>query len=129
MAKAGILSGVAETKIAGIPLGAAATGALVAGAADAVIGFLPASIPGWAIKGIGAFATLKWGANILGTVPAQTAALFLTYDAVQEFFDLRGLVSGLFSGIALGAPAAAAGANGNGAEAQPQTIDQWLKKN
>ena len=102
----GGLEGIAKARIAGIPVGAAAIGALAAGAVDGVIGLVQGvsgttAIPSWALKGVGSFASIKWGGRLIGDTAAQTAGLLLAYDAIQELVDLRGMVSGLFSGITL----------------------------
>ena len=92
----GILGGVAETEIAGVPIGSAISGALVAGVADGIIAMIPVRAPGVAVRGIAAWAMIKWGPRIFGAKAAQTGGLFLAYDAMQELFDFRGLVSGFF---------------------------------
>ena len=102
----GILAGVAETRIANIPFGAAAAGALIAGLADGLIAMMPASTikkaPQLVVRAGAAWATIKWGPKLFGTAPAQAAGLFLAYDAVQELFDFRGLTSGLFKKVKIG---------------------------
>ena len=94
--KEGILAGVAETEIAGVPVGAAITGALTAGVADGLISMVPVKAPGVAVRGIAAWAMIQWGPRIFGTKAAQTGGLFLAYDAMQELFDFRGMVRGFF---------------------------------
>ena len=94
--KEGILAGVAETAIAGVPVGAAITGALTAGVADGLITMIPVKAPGVAVRGIAAWAMIQWGPRIFGTKAAQTGGLFLAYDAMQELFDFRGMVKGFF---------------------------------
>jgi len=138
----GMLEGVAKSRIAGIPVGAAAIGALTAGAVDGVIGLVEgavgATIPSWAVKGAGAFAVVKWGGKLVGETAAQTAGLLLAYDAIQELVDLRGMVSGLFSGITLQhqSPWKITGQPGRGADVEDSkvadkavaaTVDQYLK--
>ena len=102
----GILAGVAETKIANIPVGAAAAGALIAGLADSLIAMIPTGtttkVPPLVVRAGAAWATIKWGPKFFGTAPAQAAGLFLAYDAVQELFDFRGLTKGLFKKIKIG---------------------------
>jgi hypothetical protein len=95
----GVLQGIAETQIAGIPVGAAVTGALVAGLADGVISLIPTKLPNVVSRGIAALACVKWGPRVFGTTAAQTAGLFLAYDAMQEVFDFRGLTRGLFKKV------------------------------
>ena len=92
----GILAGVAETSIAGVPVGAAVSGALVAGVADGLISMIPVKVPGVAVRGIASWAMIQWGPKIFGTKAAQTGGLFLAYDAMQELFDFRGMVRGFF---------------------------------
>jgi len=102
----GILAGVAETKIANIPVGAAAAGALIAGLADSLIAMIPTGtttkVPPLVVRAGAAWATIKWGPKFFGTAPAQAAGLFLAYDAVQELFDFRGLTRGLFKKVKIG---------------------------
>ena len=92
----GILGGVAETEIAGVPVGAAITGALTAGVADGLIAMIPVKAPGVAVRGIASWAMIRWGPRIFGAKAAQTGGLFLAYDAMQELFDFRGTVKGFF---------------------------------
>ena len=142
--KEGVLTKVGETRIAGIPVGAAAVGAVTAGLVDGIIGLVkgvaPATpIPDWAVKGIGSFAVIKWGGRLVGSLAAETAGLFLAYDAVQELVDLRGMISGLFSGIALGHKSPWAITGGVTRMVQPEippraaprtadTIDEYLRR-
>lgn len=141
MAKEGVLTKVGETRIAGIPVGAAAVGAVTAGLVDGIIGVVEGAvgvgkIPSWAVKGIGAFAAIRWGDRLVGTLAAQTAGLFLAYDAVQELVDLRGMVSGLFAGIALGHASPWAITGGATGMQQPEippraeagSIDEYLRR-
>ena len=81
MAKEGILGKVAETRVAGIPIGAAATGALTAGLADAVLELVGGVIPSETIpenirrtvfSGLGSFGIIKWGGKLVGDMAAQT---------------------------------------------------------
>ena len=97
--KEGILTGVAETAIASVPVGAAITGALTAGVADGIIAMIPVKAPGVAVRGIAAWAMIQWGPRIFGTKAAQTGGLFLAYDAMQELFDFRGMVRGFFKKV------------------------------
>ncbi len=100
MAKEGILGGITKMEIAGIPIGAAAAGAAVAGIADGLIGLIPAKVPNVAARLVGALALAKWGGKtFIGEDASQVAALLLTYDAVQETVNLRGVLSGLFTKI------------------------------
>jgi hypothetical protein len=92
----GILAGIAETEIMGIPVGAAVTGALVAGVADGVMSLIPLKAPGVVVRGVAAWVTLQWGPRLFGTKAAQYGGLFLAYDAMQELFDFRGMIRGLF---------------------------------
>ena len=102
--KVGILTGIAEFKLAGIPVGAAATGAAVAGLADglvsAVLPRIAPQIPPWVVKAGMSWASIQWGPRWLGAVPAQTAGLFLAYDAITDLVNIRGRVGGLVTGVA-----------------------------
>ncbi len=98
MAKEGILGGITKMEIEGIPIGAAAAGAAIAGVADGLIGLIPAKVPNVAARLVGALVLAKWGGKtFIGEDAAQVAALLLTYDAVQETINLRGTLSGLFT--------------------------------
>ena len=107
----GTLGKVAETRVAGIPVGAAAIGAACAGLTDAVLGLLEGVIPTTMAentrKGIGnsvaSFAWIRWGGGLVGRTTAEVTGLLMAYDAVQNFVDIRGKVKGLLSGIKLGA--------------------------
>ena len=100
--KEGILSQVADFKVAGLQIGAVGAGAVIGGVGDAlaglVSGFAPMA-PSWAVKGGLAWAVLQWFPRIVGTAPAQLGALFLTYDAVQELFNIRASVRNIVRGI------------------------------
>lgn len=102
MAKEGMLSGLTEFRIMGLPLGAVAGGAAIGGVGDAlaglVTGFVPA-FPSWAVKALSAFAVIQWGPRIVGKELAQLGGLFLTYDAVQELFNIRGSVANIVGGV------------------------------
>lgn len=98
----GILSKVATYKIAELPVGAVAVGAVVGGVGDAlagvITGFVP-SAPTWALKGGLAFVAAKYGEKFLGSSGAQVGALFLAYDAVQELFNIRASISNIIGGL------------------------------
>lgn len=98
----GQLADVAKWQIASIPIGAVAVGAAVGGIGDAaaglVRGFAPQA-PSWAVKGALAWATINWGSKWLGKEAAQMGALFLTYDAVQELFNIRQSVANIVGGL------------------------------
>ena len=141
MAQEGIIpKTISEARIAGIPVGAAATGALTAGLVDGVTGLIEGvagtTIPKWAMSGIGAFAVVKWGSKWLGNTAAQTAGLLLTYDAIQELVDLRGMVKGLFGGITPTGIRVVTNSGGRVAPVPPapvpaktvvDTVDEYLK--
>ena len=98
----GILTGISEWRIFGLPVGAVAGGAIVGGVGDAlsgaVVGLVPQA-PSWAVKAAAAWAVVQWGPKIIGKEVAQVGALFLTYDAVQELFNLRGSIANIISGV------------------------------
>lgn len=100
--KSAMLSNLAEFKLFGLPIGAVAGGAVVGGVGDAVTGLITGAVPQaptWAIKAGLAFATVKWGPKIVGNAVAQTGGLFLTYDALQELFNLRSSISNVIGGL------------------------------
>jgi len=102
MAKEGVLSGIAGWRFGVFPIGAVATGAAVGGLGDAVSGlvqgFIPA-VPSWVVKFGMAFMAFQWLPGLVGTQAAQMGGLFLTYDGVQELFNIRGSVSNIVGGI------------------------------
>ena len=92
----GVLGGIAETDIAGIPVGAALTGALCAGVADGLIAMIPMKLPSAVVRGAASWGMIEYGPRVVGTTAAQTAGLFLAYDALQEIFNFRGVTRDLF---------------------------------
>lgn len=129
MAKEGLLGGLASTNVFGIPIGAAATGALIAGAWDGVAGLAGGILPQtaqwpWLVPAIGAVVTARFLPRFVGTPAANVGALLLAYDAMQKMVDIRGMVSGLFTRFrtttssAVGTPAP---------QGTPDTVDQYLK--
>jgi hypothetical protein len=129
MAKEGMLAGLAQTQIFGIPVGAAATGALIAGAWDGVAGLAGGMIPQvaqwpWLVPAIGSVVTARFLPRFVGAPAANVGALLLAYDAMQGMVNLRGMVSGLFTRFrtttsqAVGTPAP---------QGTPDTVDQYLK--
>lgn len=96
--KQGIMAGIAKTEVFGIPLGAAAGGLLTASVWDAIAGFVGGVVPGlplWVTPAVGALVTKRWLSRFMGTDAANAGALILTADAIQQFFNLRGLISGI----------------------------------
>jgi hypothetical protein len=121
-AGAGILGGIAQTKVFGIPIGAAAGGLLTAGAWDALSTFISGKftqIPNWAIPAAGSWVTGKYFARFMGEGAANAASLLLAADAIQLFFNLRGMIGGL-----VGKGTAALTANKTAANA-PSTIEEY----
>lgn len=99
---ANILTGISDWRIFGLPVGAVAGGAIVGGVGDAlsgaVVGLVPQA-PSWAVKAATAWAVVQWGPKIIGKEVAQVGALFLTYDAVQELFNIRGSIANIIAGV------------------------------
>ena len=105
-ARAGVLSDFAETKVMGVPVGAAAAGLLTVSVWDAIRGLvggaLPAQIPQWLIPAVGAVVVQsKMVEGWMGTDASNAAGLILTADAIQALFNVRGIVSGLVGRIKL----------------------------
>lgn len=97
-AGAGILGGIAQAKVFGIPVGEAAGGLLTASAWDAIAGFVSGRIPAmpaWVIPAAGSFVTGKYFGRFMGPGAANAGSLILAADAIQQFFNIRGLISGL----------------------------------
>jgi len=99
-AQAGVLGGFAESKVMGVPIGAAAVGLLVVSVWDAIRGLvggkLPTNIPQWVIPAIGAMVIQsKFIKPRIGDAAANAAGLILTVDAIQALFNVRGIVGGL----------------------------------
>ena len=127
-AQAGVLSGFAKTDIMGVPIGAAGVGLLTVSVWDAIRGLvggvLPAAIPAWLVPAIGAMVVQsKLIKGWMGADASNAAGLILTAEAIQTFFDVRGVVSGLVSGIKLG-QVRPAGSVGN---VNDQPVDAYLK--
>ena len=78
----GFVENIARTDIAGIPVGGALTGAVVIELLDKLVG---STIAGWGIWGnlVLAWAAKQFGSRWLGSRTADSAALLLTYAAVQ----------------------------------------------
>jgi len=126
-ARTGVLSGFAKTEIMGVPIGAAAVGLLTVSVWDALRGLvggaLPAQIPQWLIPAIGAMVVQsKPIKGFMGNDATNAAGLILTVDAIQALFDVRGIVSGLVSGVKL-RQTRPAGATSN----NRQSVDDYLK--
>ena len=126
-AQAGVLGGFTKTEIMGVPAGAAGIGLLIGGAWDAIRGLvgskLPANIPQWVIPFVGAMAVQsKFVKPRIGDAAANSAGLILSVDAIQALFNVRGVISGLVSGVKF-RQTGAAGATGNNS----QSVDEYLK--
>lgn len=129
MAKEGVLSGLSRTEVLGIPVGAAATGALIAGAWDGVAGLAGGILPQtaqwpWLVPAIGAVVTARFMPKLVGTTAANVGALLLAYDAIQQMVNIRGMVSGLFTRFRTTTSSAAAAPM----RREPDTIDEYLKQ-
>jgi hypothetical protein len=101
-AAAGILDKLPSIEIMGLPLADAAKGGLAAGVADALSGVVEAfvSLPPWAGPAVGAYlVNSKMVKGFLGSRAANTAALLLTFDAVQGFFNFRATTRNIVGGI------------------------------
>ena len=94
----GFVAQLTEAQIFGLPVGAVVGGAAIGGVGDAlsgvIRGFAP-QFPTWAVKGVAALAIINWGPRLVGKDIAQLGGLFLTYDAIQELFNIRGSISGI----------------------------------
>jgi hypothetical protein len=127
--QAGVLEGISRTEVFGIPVGQAAGGLLAVSVWDAIrgllAGVLPAQIPGWMVPAIGAWVmSTRTMQGMLGKTASDTAGIILTADAVQALFNVRGLISGLVSGVKLGQPATAS-FSGNGSK--EQSLAEFLR--
>jgi hypothetical protein len=125
-----MLAGLAKTEIFGVPIGAAATGALIAGAWDGVAGLAGGILPQtaqwpWLIPAIGSVVTARFLPRFVGSSAANVGALLLAYDAMQQMVNIRGMVSGLFTRFrtttssAVGTPAP---------QGIPDTVDEYLRR-
>ena len=123
---AGALGGFAKTEVKGVPIGAAAVGLLTVSVWDAIRGLvggaLPAAIPQWLVPALGAAVVQsKMVKGFMGADATNAAALILMADAIQALFNVRGLVSGLVSGVKLRQ------VNPAGSGGTTQSVDQYLK--
>ena len=119
----GFVAQLTDAQVFGLPIGAVVGGAAIGGVGDAVAGMISGfapQVPSWALKGLAAMAIVNFAPRFIGKDIAQIGGLFLTYDAVQELFDIRGNVSGIvgqLTGRVSGAVATQAPAN-NGVAAR-----------
>lgn len=99
------LAGVMRTEIMGIPIGQALVGGGVALAvAELVDGLIGATVREkvggrWAealLKGGTAWAVKSWGPGIIGAGAADTAALFLAWEAIRSIIPIDEWISGVF---------------------------------
>lgn len=109
LSQAGVFAGASDFSFGGVPVGAAIIGGLSAGFFDAIIRLFPTvDVPGIDIptnvrRGI-LFLIASWAAqtdpvrNFLGRGGAEATSLILAADAVQEFINLRGILSGIIGG-------------------------------
>lgn len=105
----GLAQGIGDFQIAGVELGEAVVGLLIAGVVDIgisfVIPFLPTvgGIPSNVIRGLilFGFAALFQMPQIkgpLGASAANAVSFILAVDSVTAFFDIRGLIGGFVAG-------------------------------
>jgi len=117
--RAGMLGGLVKTEVFGIPIGAAGGALVTAGIWDMLAGVVKGMVPGvpnWVVPAAGAFAVnTKMVRGFVGTGAANAAGIILAADAIQQFFNLRGLISGLIK------PTAAMGQS-TGALHQAETV-------
>ncbi|MBA7559165.1 hypothetical protein ES708_00779 [subsurface metagenome] len=99
------LGGIMATEIMGIPLGQALIGGgvalIVSELVDGIIGGAVKERMGveWAealIKGGSAWAVKAWGPGILGAKAADTAALFLAWEAIRSIIPIDNWIKGFF---------------------------------
>ena len=99
------LGGLAEVEIMGIPLGQAAIGGgialLISELVDGIIGGAVTDRLGetWGpalIKGGSAWAVKQWGAGVIGAKAADTAALFLAWEAIRSLVPIDEWIEDLF---------------------------------
>ncbi|MBA7500040.1 hypothetical protein ES704_02793 [subsurface metagenome] len=99
------LGGLAEVEIMGIPLGQAAIGGgvalLISELVDGIIGGAVTDRLGetWGpalIKGGSAWAIKQWGAGVIGAKAADTAALFLAWEAIRSLVPIDEWIKDLF---------------------------------
>jgi len=99
------LGGLAEVEIMGIPLGQAAIGGgvalLISELVDGIIGGAVTDRLGetWGpalIKGGSAWAVKQWGAGVIGAKAADTAALFLAWEAIRSLVPIDEWIKDLF---------------------------------
>ena len=99
------LGGLAEVEIMGIPLGQAAIGGgialLISELVDGIIGGTVTDRLGetWGpalIKGGSAWAVKQWLPGVIGAKAADTAALFLAWEAIRSLVPIDEWIEGLF---------------------------------
>ncbi|KKN50491.1 hypothetical protein LCGC14_0632160 [marine sediment metagenome] len=115
----------------GLPIGAVAGGAAIGGVGDVlsgvITGFVP-QLPSWAVKAAAALGIMQYGGRFVGKEIAQLGGLFLTYDAVQELFNIRlsvaNIVGGLTGRVIAHSPPAFTGA-GPGSESNNGNVSDY----
>lgn len=82
--QAGILEGIRQFEVMGIPLGDAVIGGGVAALSRALLGGLLPGVSAPVAKLVSAWAILQFGPGILGKGAARMGATFLAWDAVAQ---------------------------------------------
>ena len=129
-ARAGVLGGIAQTKIMGVPIGAAGVGLLTVSIWDAIRGLvggaLPSQIPQWLVPAIGAYVVqTRPIKGIMGADAANAAGLILTADAIQALFNVRGVISGLVGGMKFGQAMRGTVATGGNGHREITSIEEY----
>lgn len=99
----GALSKVANFKIANMPLGAVLIGGAVAGVGAGISEVISAFVPGiptGIMKGLAAWGTIQFGGKLIGREAAELGGMFLLFDAITDFIDIKGIVRNFVAGAA-----------------------------
>ena len=99
------LAGLVKWEVANIPVGAAIVGGGLAAIVNELIDGLIAprvKVAPIILKGLGAFALVKWGDKLVGKEAAKLGAMFFAYDAVRTILPFDQWLKGLFKKARIG---------------------------
>ena len=99
------LAGLVKWEVADIPVGAAIVGGGLAAIVNELIDGLITpriKVAPIVLKGLGAFALVKWGDKLVGKEAAKLGAMFFAYDAVRTIIPFDQWLKGLFKKARIG---------------------------
>ena len=99
------LAGLVKWEVANIPVGAAIVGGGLAAIVNELIDGLITpriKVAPVVLKGLGAFALVKWGDKLVGKEAAKLGAMFFAYDAIRTIIPFDVWLKGLFKKARIG---------------------------